>query len=137
MTIKVLISLTYYCEIDVDELSMNEHDNPLRHNLSGLIKFLVWSLSKISQSLIKLRAPVKKSSEMHENLSKSKLLSGGIKDRFLSIFTKKTSKTISNLAKVTGDDKLIEYLSEPIKSDEDQMYESIIYSGKDELVDKL
>ena len=74
---------------------------------------------------------------MHENLSKSKLLSGGVKDRFLSIFTKKTSKTISNLATVTGDDKLIEYLSPSTKSDEDQVYESIIYSGKDEMVDKL
>ena len=137
MTIKVLYSLTDYCQIDVEELSMNEQENPLKHNVSGLIKFLVWSLSKISQSLIKLTAPVKKTSEMHKNLSKSKLLSGGVKNRFLSIFTKKTSKTIGNLATVTGDDKLTEYLSPTTKSDEDQMYESIIYSGKDELVDKL
>ena len=137
MTIKVLNTLTDYCVIDVENLKMNEQDNHLRDNLSDLIKFLVWSLSKISQSLIKLRAPAKESSDMHENLSKSKLLSGGIKDKFLYIFTKKTSKTISNLATVTGDDKLIEYLSEPIKSDEDQMYESIIYSGKDQMVDKL
>ena len=110
LTIKVLDSLMIYCEIDTDELSLNEQENTLKYSLLDLVKSLVWSLSKISQSLIKLETPTKKSSEMHENLSKSKLLSGGIKNRFLSIFTKKTSKTIGNLATITGDDKLTEYL---------------------------
>ena len=68
---------------------------------------------------------------------KSKILSGGIENRFLSTFSKETYQTIENLAAITDDNKLIQYLSKAEKIDEDEIYEAIIEKNKDESVDKL
>ena len=139
MTIELLNSFSHYCETESKKLELEKEDNILKFNLSeDLMKFLIWSLSKIAHSFIKIKPSEKKEDDStNESLLKSKLLSGGIENRFLSTFSKDTCQTIENLAAITDDNKLIQYLSKAEKIDEDEIYEAIIHHGRDESVDKL
>jgi hypothetical protein len=138
-TIDVLNSFGRYAEVQNTDLEIQDSDNLLKHNLSkDIMKFCIWGLSKIAHSFIKIKESEKKEDENeYKNLLKSKLLSGGIENRFLSSFSKETCQTIENLAAITGDMKLVQYLSKIEKIDEDEILEAIIHEGKDEAVDRL
>lgn len=104
------------------------------------MKFLIWTLSKICHSFIKIKDSAEKKeddNDFSQNLLKSKILSGGLQNRFLSTFSKETIQTIENLATITGDKQLHKYLTEVEMIDEDEVYLSIINEGKDEGVDRL
>lgn len=104
-----------------------------------MIKAFIWSLSKITHSFIKIKVPEEKQEEQDfsQNLLKSKILSGGVQNRFLSTFSKETLQTIENLATITGDKKLLKYLTEVQLIDEDECYLNIIHQGRDKSIDKL
>mmetsp|Transcript_42159 Transcript_42159/g.48927 ORF Transcript_42159/g.48927 Transcript_42159/m.48927 type:complete len:566 (+) Transcript_42159:2966-4663(+) len=142
-TIDLLQHIGKFCHADAEaeNSGMELTEAPLRHSLnSDLMKFLIWSLSKIAHSFIKIREVTEKKDEefaTHQNLLKSKLLSGGIENRFLSCFCKETCQTIENLAEITGDKKLIQYLTKAELIDEDEVLLSIIHEGRDKSIDKL
>lgn len=75
-------------------LEISDSECILRTNLSeDFMKFLIWSLSKIAHSFIKIKESDKQKddeSTTSQNLLKSKLLSGGIQNRFLSCLSKET-----------------------------------------------
>ena len=138
MVISIIKSFNDYCTIELKQIECDEEDNFLKYNLSqNTMKFLIWSLSKISHSLIKVDQSDTKQDEVHENLLKSKLFSGGIESRFISTFSKETCENITILATVTNDDQLIQYLTKIEESEEDKIYDAIIHQGKDESVDQL
>lgn len=103
------------------------------------MKFMIWSLSKIAHSFIKITEVEKKDEESkaNQNLLRSKLLSGGIENRFLSCFSKEACKTIENLAEITGDNKLLQYLSKVDLLEEDEFLQAIIHEGMNPSIDKL
>ena len=103
------------------------------------MKFMIWSLSKIAHSFIKIKEVPEKEEEKEANqyLLKAKILSGGIQNRFLSTFSDETCHTIENLATITGDTKLVKYLSGVTLVDEDEIMLAIINEGTDENVDRL
>ena len=112
----------------------------LREKLSDdLMRSMIWSLSKIAHSFIKIKQQLKKpeEDEADQKLLKAKVLSGGMENRFLSTFSKETLNTIENLATITGDKQLIKYLTGVELIDEDEVMLSIINQGKDENVDRL
>lgn len=106
---------------------------------NDLMRFFIWSLSKIAHSFIKIKQTEKKDDDhdTSQNLLKAKILSGGIENRFLATFSKETINTIENLATITGDNKLIKYLSGVELIDEDEAYLAIIHEGKDPAIDRL
>jgi hypothetical protein len=112
----------------------------VRHNLTeDMMKSMTWTLSKIAHSFIKIKQLESKDEEYNasQNLLKSKILSGGIQNRFLSTFSKETCHTIENLATITGDKKLVDYLSEVTLIEEDDIFMAIIHEGTDSNVDRL
>jgi hypothetical protein len=76
--------------------------------------------------------------EKEEKILNSKLLSGGIENRFLTILSKDAVSSLRDLSEVTMDKVIKECLtSKSAELDEDQIYESIIHEGKDENVDRV
>ena len=133
----MLQAFTDYSLQDPKTIELDEKVNKTRYFLSkNLIKFLVWSMSKISHSFIKVDQ-TGDDEDIHHNLLKSRLLSGGLKNRFLSIFDKKSYANIESLSIISGDDKLMDYLAGPKKIDKDNIFEAIIHKSKDEAVDRL
>lgn len=104
------------------------------------MKFLIWSLSKIAHSFIKIKESDKQKDEestTSQNLLKSKLLSGGIQNRFLSCFSAETCETIENLAEMTGDKKMMQYLSKIETLPEDELMLCFIQPGRSSIVDRF
>jgi hypothetical protein len=143
-SINLLNDLGDFCHADAKientELGVETAHCQTREELTDfLMKFMIWSLSKIAHSFIKIKQPEQKTEEhdVNQNLLKSKILSGGIQNRFLSTFSKETCHTIENLATITGDSTLVKYLEKEEMIDEDEIYQAIINEGKDPAVDRL
>ena len=65
-------------------------------------------------------------------------MSGGIENRFLSLFSDEAQQQLQDLVKISQDSKLLEMMKSGSKlNEEDELLESIIHSGKNELVDRL
>ena len=120
-------------------LQITENHCHLRNYISkDLMKFLIWSLSKVAHSFIKVEEEkVDEEIRTHQNLFKSRLLSGGIENRFLNCFSKEASQIIESLAIVTNDNKLIQYLSKSELISEDEDLLAIIHEGRNKSIDKL
>ena len=122
-------------------LEISDSECILRTNLSeDFMKFLIWSLSKIAHSFIKIKESDKQKddeSTTSQNLLKSKLLSGGIQNRFLSCLSKETWETIENLAEMTGDKKMMQYLSKIELLPEDELMLGFIHPGTNPSIDSF
>lgn len=122
-------------EIKIESFNCN-----LRSDLSEeLMSTIIWALSKISHSFIKIKEPENKSSdaESAQSLLKTKLFSGGIENRFLNTFSKEAQQHIENLATISGDNKLARYLYEVEEVEDDTIMQAIIHEGKDVNVDRF
>jgi hypothetical protein len=75
--------------------------------------------------------------EIYKNLINSKLMSGGIEDRFLNCFSKDSRQVIKDLAELSNDKKLIQYVTKEEFIDEDESLIAIINEGKSEEIDKF
>ena len=136
----ILIWFSEDAEAERSVLKIELSECTLRHNLSqDFMKFMIWSLSKIAHSFIKIIEVEKKDedSKANQNLLRSKLLSGGVENRFLNCFSKDTWKTIENLAEITGDKKLLQYLAKVDLLEEDEFLQAIIREGMNPSIDKL
>ena len=78
------------------------------------------------------------SDKMHDMIIQSNLLSGGIENRFLTLFSEEAQQQLEELVKISEDKKLLEMMKSGGKLDEeDELLDSIINAGKNEMVDKL
>ena len=122
------------------KLSSTKENSQLRTYLNEDIgKNIVWALSKLSYSFIKFKKPETeaKKNDAKVNLLKSQLLSGGIENRFINTFSKKTLKIIESLATVAGDKQIHDYLGATEQTDEDDILQAIIHQDKNRTVDLL
>ena len=78
------------------------------------------------------------SEKMQELIIQSNLLSGGIENRFVVLFSNDVQQTLQDLIKVSGDDQLQKMLKEKSKgNDNDDLLQAIIHEGKSEHVDRV
>lgn len=134
-----------------DEISFNASTGFLFEEYldKNLIQLLVGFISKIAGGLIKKKKSQesnpddkeeKKESEeerVNRHLLESKLLSGGIENRFLKIFSKENRKALEEIVDVTGDDQIKDFLKSEETIDEDKILDEIIHNGKNPEVDRI
>jgi len=78
------------------------------------------------------------SEKMQDLIIQSNLLSGGIENRFITLFSNDTQATLMDLIKISHDTKLQQMLVEKPKDFEDDLLlSSLIHAGKDNKVDKI
>ena len=139
--LKVIETFSKFKEIVSDDLTLSESEDLFRNHLDkDIIKFFVWTISKLSYSFISVKKVAEPSEEekMNKKILDSKLLSGGIENRFLPILSKDTVNSLRDLCEITADKTIKQYLqSEPKELDEDQVFMSIIYQGKDKNIDRV
>lgn len=139
--LKVIETFSKFKEIVSDDMSLSETEDLLRNCLDkDIIKFFVWTISKLSYSFISVKTAAELSEEekMNKKILDSKLLSGGIENRFLPILSKDTVSSLRDLCEITADKTIKQYLqSEPKELDEDQVFMSIIHQGKDINIDRV
>jgi hypothetical protein len=68
--------------------------------------------------------------KMIQGILSSKLLSGGIENRFIKIFSKKFLHQLKELVEITDDNKIKNYLEDEEDNDEDILLKNIITPGK-------
>ena len=154
ISIDIIKFIQIYTEIrgiKNDEISFNassgfEFEEYLNKNL---ITLLVGFISKTAGGLIKKKKTAEVSTEnkdekketeeekINRNLLESKLLSGGIENRFLKIFSKENRKSLEEIVDVTGDEKIKEFLKSEETIDEDKILDEIIHQGKNHEVDRI
>ena len=139
--LKVIETFSKFKEIVSDDLTLSESEDLLRNHLDkDIIKFFVWTISKLSYSFISVKkvAELSEEEKMNKKILDSKLLSGGIENRFLPILSKDTVNSLRDLCEITADKTIKQYLqSEPKELDEDQVFMSIIHQGKDKNIDRV
>ena len=69
----------------------------------------------------------------------SNLLSGGIENRFLTLFSPDATSQLQDMIRISQDRKLMELLKEkPVEQqEEDKLVQAIIHEGQNENVDRL
>ena len=121
-----------------DELSIESKEQSLSRLLGGdHMEILIWSISKISHSMIKNEPEEDEVDKVTRDLLNTKLFSGGIQNRFLSTFSSSVCKSIKSLAAIIGNNELEKFLAGPDKTEEDDIIHAIINEGKDPGVDKF
>jgi len=151
---KIIQFISDYCEIRSlknDDISFNASSGFLLEEYldKNLIQLLVGFISKIAGGLIKKKKnqesnpddkEEKKESEeerVNRHLLESKLLSGGIENWFLKIFSKENWKALEEIVDVTGDDQIKDFLKSEETIDEDKILDEIIHNGKNPEVDRI
>ena len=139
--LKVIENFSKFKEIVSEDLPLSESEDLLRNNLDkDIIKFFVWTISKLSYSFINVKkvAELSEEEKMNKKILDSKLLSGGIENRFLPILSKDTVSSLRDLCEITADRTIKEYLvNDPKELDEDQVFMAIIHQGKDKNIDRV
>jgi hypothetical protein len=66
------------------------------------------------------------------------LLSGGIENRFISLFSAESLSQLDDLTKISQDQKLLQLMKQkPDQNEEDKLVESIIHQGQNPVVDTV
>jgi hypothetical protein len=80
----------------------------------------------------------KASDKMQDLIVQSNLLSGGIENRFLTLFSSEAQSQLQDLIRISNDTALQKLLSgKPSTTDQDKLCMSIIYEGRDINVDRV
>ena len=75
---------------------------------------------------------------MHDLIIQSNLLSGGIENRNISMFSSESQIHIQDLIKISQDAELSKLLNaKPQASSDDNLISALIHPGENEIVDKL
>ena len=139
--LRVIETFSKFKDVKNDDLELKESEDLLRNYLDkDVIKFFVWTISKMSYSFINVPKEMDLSEEekMNKAILDSKLLSGGMENRFLGTLTKDTSSQLRDMCEVTGDKVIKGFLAkEAEKIDDDELYLQIIHHGRDENVDRI
>ena len=125
--------------MDIDQPQEIRDLNALRISYEqGCHKSLLFILSKISHSLIKLsKKEEDNKNELLENLMHSNLLSGGFENRFINEFSEETTKAIKNFAIMENDNTLLNYVSTEEANEQDLLLRPIIDIEKDKMAEEL
>lgn len=126
----------------------------LKKFLDSFSRSLSWFLGMTAYKLIKVKdekdqdkkdkeKSTDKDSTSHDKMQdliiQSNLLSGGIENRFITLFSNEAQVQLQDLIKISQDKKLLQLLNEhvPKETDEDKLITAIIHSGENPHVDRL
>lgn len=140
-------------ELDDSELEDPTFDDiktQMSENVVGLSRSLSWFLGTISFNLVNITkdesADPQSKDETEEQkmarmLLESKVLSGGLENRFISSFSQETKDTLKPLfeiiQEINQDNSLLEHMKQVTETPEDHLLQAIMSKGKDEEVDLL
>jgi len=113
--------------------------------LDGFSRNLSWFLGMTAYKLILIKdekdaskAAEKEQEKIQDLIIQSNLLSGGIENRYITLFSSEALGHLEDLIKVSEDKKLLEMLkAKPMESSEDILVESILHPGKNTIIDKV
>jgi len=144
LSIKILKVIEIFIKLEEvvsDDLILSKSEDLLRNHLNkDIIKFFLWTNLKLVYSFFKTKnkADLNKEVKINKKILDSKLLSGGIENRFLPILSNDAINLLSDMCEITTDNTFKQYLqSEPKELDEDQVLMSIIHQGKDKDIDRI
>ena len=105
---------------------------------TGIIKSTIWSISKICHYFINSNEDkTEHTNDGNEIILKSKLFSGGIQNRFLSLFSSEVLHTITSVSSFIGDNNILGKEEEVKQTEEDKIMFAIIHKESNEKVDLL
>jgi len=100
-------------------------------------------IGRFSYSLIKIKKPEKETDEEknYRLLLHSKIFSGGVENKHLHFFSKRTIKRLSQLSEITEDKALLKYFeqsqSEIQLTEEEKCLFAILHQGTNKKVDNF
>jgi hypothetical protein len=139
----VLEAFSRYSKVELaqSELSVDHKNTETIYQVlsEDLIKFITWSLSKVSYGLIKPQSTGDKAkTKPLQRIIRSDLLSGGISLPQIHNFSKNSKETILKMIDIIQDPELAKHLqTDPIKTTESVSLNSIIHAGTSAPVDAL
>ena len=144
LSIKILKVIEIFIKLEEvvsDDLILSKSEDLLRNHLNeDIIKFFLWTTLKLVYSFFKIKNKVdlNKEVKINKKILDSKLLSGGIENRFLPILSKDAVNLLLDMCEITTDNTIKQYLQGETKEiDEDQVLMSIIHQGKDKDIDRV
>ena len=144
LSIKILKVIEIFIKLEEvvsDDLILSKSEDLLRNHLNeDIIKFFLWTTLKLVYSYFKIKnkADLNKEVKINKKILDSKLLSGGIENRFLPILSKDAVNLLLDMCEITTDNTIKQYLQGETKEiDEDQVLMSIIHQGKDKDIDRV
>lgn len=130
-----------------EKLNTSDDKDKLKKFFDSFSRNLCWFIGMSAYKLIKVKEVEKDqekkdkespSEKMQDLIIQSNLLSGGIENRFITLFSNDTQATLMDLIKISHDTKLQQMLVEKPKDFEDDLLlSSLIHAGKDNKVDKI
>lgn len=136
-------------ESDSDEESEKkyERNDAFADKIAILSREICWLTGSLAHGLIEVKSEVidpdkakkeKEQEKMERLLMDSKLLSGGIENRHMNIFSKKTKDQMMDILSISGDNTLLELLTvADAKNEDDELMLQAIHAGRNENVDWL
>lgn len=130
-----------------EKLNVGEDKDKLKKSLDSFSRNLCWFIGKVAYKLVRVKE-VEKDQEkkeketanekMQDLIIQSNLLSGGIENRFVTLFSSNTQKQLQDLIKISNDKQLQKLLNaSQAESEEDHLLVSLIQEGKDERIDRV
>ena len=118
-----------------EDLKLVEYPTNIKKRFDkDFMKNVIWSISKISNYLIKSKEE-ETGRDVNKMILKSKLFSGGIQNRFLNFFSKEALQNIRSVSAITDDASLLNYLEKAEQNEEDKTMLAFIHSGTNPIVD--
>ena len=122
----------------------------LKKFLDNVSRSLAWFLGMTAYKLVKVKDDKdqeKKEKEakegsadtkMQDLIIQSNLLSGGIENRFITLFSQDGLSQLHDLIKISEDKKLLELISHsPAQTEDDKLIQAVIHQGENPHVDRL
>ena len=134
-----------------DKIGVDDEKDGVKQFFDGFARTLSWYMGSTAYKLIKVKDAEKDKKEkedkkdqkdapekMHDLILQSKLLSGGIENRFVRIFSPENISEMQDLLFIIRDNKLRDYLATDVQpDDQDRLLASIIFEGRDENTDRV
>ena len=119
--------------------------------LDSFSRSLSWFVGQTAYKLIKVKKEEEKKDKeegasnskeeiekMHDLIIQSNLLSGGIENRNIHLFSEDSQAQIEDLIKISQDNSLLELMKVKTgANDDDKLISALIHSGENQMVDKL
>lgn len=114
------------------------HLEKYTRDLAWFIGHTAYDLIKVSAEAPKLDEKKSDKEKMEKMLMESKLLAGGMENRFINQFSSDIKKKIKDALLLVKDNTLLELIEVDAQhNDEDELLQKILQSGKDEKADEL
>lgn len=127
--------------------AFNGDKDRLKRFLDSFSRSLSWFLGMTAYKLIKVKdekdqekkeKEAKDDNKMQDLIIQSNLLSGGIENRYISLFSQDGLDSLHDLIQISNDHKLLQLVSQkPSQTEDDKLISSVIHKGENVIVDKL